>query len=202
MSHDGPRRRGTPARTATLALMAQHRPEVDRWILDAIGTDAGTVLDLGCGVGRNAFLLWERGSGTRCAGMDVDEDYIGRARRLGIYERLELADLTTPIPAEDGSFEVVLCTDVLGYLARDAAERLLVECERVASRGPDRRRDARPPDARPSERAGPLRLDLPRSATPRLRCPGLRLPPLSGESRRPQVPLRLLRRHAAAAPSG
>ena len=40
----------------------QHSPELERWILAELPADTESVLDLGCGVGRTGFLLWEQES--------------------------------------------------------------------------------------------------------------------------------------------
>lgn len=112
----------------------QHRPELDRWILEsASGSRMGAFLDLGCGVGRNGFLLWEEGFGSRRVGVELDHDYAARARSLGVYDEVIEADLRGGLPDfESSSFETILCTDVLGNLEREHAVELLDECERIA----------------------------------------------------------------------
>ena len=40
----------------------QHRPELDRWILEAASQCTGSFRDVGCGVRRNGFLWEERAS--------------------------------------------------------------------------------------------------------------------------------------------
>jgi SAM-dependent methyltransferase len=113
-------------------MPVQHRPELDRWILEAVGTGADSVLDVGCGVGHNGFLLWESELAPRLVGLDVDEGYLRKAEELGLYERLLRRDLARGLPEDIGTFDVVLCTQVLAHLEKDAGKRLLEECERVA----------------------------------------------------------------------
>lgn len=109
----------------------QHRPELDRWILQAVGTPT-SLLDLGCGVGRNAYLLWEDDVVGLRTGIEVDAGYLEKARQLGLYHGLIRGDLAQDLPARSKSFDVVLCTQVLGLLDKAAGVRLLEECERVA----------------------------------------------------------------------
>jgi SAM-dependent methyltransferase len=113
----------------------QHSPELERWILAELPADTGSVLDLGCGIGRTGFLLWEAGVGTERVGVELSPEYAERARGLGVYDRVDEADLSHGLPQfEDDAFDVVLCIDVLAQLEKDAGRRLLQECERVARR--------------------------------------------------------------------
>lgn len=111
----------------------QHRPELDRWILAAAGPKDRTFLDVGCGLGHTGFLLWAEGFGSHRIGVDVDAEYLDRARSLGVYGDVRRADLNDGLPDfETDSFDAVLCIAVLTTLAEGASNRLLDECERVA----------------------------------------------------------------------
>jgi SAM-dependent methyltransferase len=113
----------------------QHRPELERWIVAELPRDTQSILDLGCGVGRTGFLLWEEGIGRERVGLELSPDYAARARGLGVYDRVDEADLSDGLGQfEDGAFDVVLCIDVLPHLEKDAGRRLVQECERVARR--------------------------------------------------------------------
>ena len=113
----------------------QHRAELDRWIAAELPRDTDSVLDLGCGVGRTGFLLWEEGIGTMRVGLELSPDYAERARGLGVYDRVDEADLSEGLTQfEDGAFDVVLCIDVLPQLEKAAGRKLVRECERVARR--------------------------------------------------------------------
>ena len=113
----------------------QHSPELERWILAELPRDTASVLDLGCGVGRTGFLLWEEGIGTERVGVELSPEYAARARGLGVYDRVDEADLSHGLSQfEDGAFDVVLCIDVLPHLEKSAGLRLVRECERVARR--------------------------------------------------------------------
>ena len=113
----------------------QHSPELERWILAEVPQDTESVLDLGCGVGRTGFLLWEQGIGAERVGVELSAEYAERARQLGVYDRVDEADLSQGLSQfEDGSFDVVLCIDVLAQLEKAAGLRLVQDCERVARR--------------------------------------------------------------------
>ena len=124
----------TPAMTAVYVrrLFDQHAPEFDEalvgrldyrgpaLLLDAVRAVVGTtrrfgsVLDLGCGTGLagaafRPFCDW-------LVGVDISPGMIEQARRKGLYDRLEVSDLTEFLIAETGaSFHLVLAADVLVY---------------------------------------------------------------------------------------
>jgi SAM-dependent methyltransferase len=113
----------------------QHNPELERWILAELPPATESVLDVGCGVGRTGFLLWEQKIGTERVGIELSPEYVERARELGVYARVDQADLSQGLSQfEDGAFDVVLCIDVLAQLEKEAGLRLVQECERVARR--------------------------------------------------------------------
>jgi SAM-dependent methyltransferase len=111
----------------------QHRPELERFLLTAVGRDVDSVLDLGCGVGRTGFLLWENEIGRTRVGAELDPEYVERARSLGVYDRVDELDVTNGLGAfEDDSFDAVLCVQLLTVLDKSDGRRLLAEAERVA----------------------------------------------------------------------
>jgi SAM-dependent methyltransferase len=86
------------------------------------------VADLGCGSGRTAAWLAERGVVT-IDGVDLTPEMLSRARERGRYRRLEEADVrATPLPT--GAYDLAICSLVdehlreLGPLYREA-RRLL-----------------------------------------------------------------------------
>lgn len=104
----------------TLAgLVASFRPE--------------SVLDAGCGEGFVAAGLKRRLPGLRIAGIDADPRAVAYARAhhgaVGTFETASVYDLPFP----QGSFDVVLCSEVLEHLETPA--RALAELRRVARVG-------------------------------------------------------------------
>jgi len=91
--------------------------EFDAFCRDA---DAGSVLDLGCGQGRDA-LMFAR-AGHRVLGVDVSSVGIGQMREVAAAEGLDVegivADIQTYEP--DRRFDVVILDRVLHILAPDA----------------------------------------------------------------------------------
>lgn len=103
--------------------------QVDGALVDFVDAHAGqTVLDLGCGLGGYSVALAERGRGVRA--LDVNEEYVERARRLGVpaevYDGHEL-------PLANGEVDTVILLEVLEHLEDPAA--ILREARRVARGG-------------------------------------------------------------------
>lgn len=85
-------------------------------ILELAGDVAGRrVLDAGCGSGPIASALRDRGA--IVAGLDSSAGMLELARRrLGPGADLHLADLASPLPFGDGTFDDVIAALVLHYL--------------------------------------------------------------------------------------
>ncbi len=86
------------------------------------------VLDAGCGTGHNLLEFGMLGSAT---GVDSSPEAIEFCRRRGI-EAVREAPIEA-LPFEDGSFDLILATDVLEHLRDDRAA--LRELRRVAAPG-------------------------------------------------------------------
>ena len=87
-------------------------------ILDLIGEVQGCrVLDAGCGSGRKASELVERGASV--VGVDNDPDAISVARtRVDAFAEFHVADLREPLSfLESESFDLIIASLVLHYLA-------------------------------------------------------------------------------------
>lgn len=90
------------------------------------------ILDLGCGTGRNAIYMANRGlqvmaTDISCKGLEITEK---RARQLGLSIETAQHDIRC-IPFQDGSFDAVLCSWVSGHgtlndIKQQAAEMLRV----------------------------------------------------------------------------
>ena len=74
------------------------------------------VLDLGCGTGLCGALLRSR-AGT-LTGVDLSGPMLEKARALGVYDRLVLADLLTYLADEPVAADLVVAADVFIYVGR------------------------------------------------------------------------------------
>lgn len=92
------------------------------------------VLDAGCGTGGMLAWFQDRVGAERVTGIDISEHALRfcRDRRL---DRLTQASITR-LPFPSGSFDVVVCLDVIQHLPRDGSDVVaLRECYRVLSPG-------------------------------------------------------------------
>ncbi|WP_270939063.1 class I SAM-dependent DNA methyltransferase, partial [Falsiroseomonas oryzae] len=86
-------------------------------LLEACGVapdGARRVLDLGCGTGLSGLAL--KPFARRLVGLDLSPRMLAEARRRGIYDVLEEADLLDWLPRHAGAFDLVAAADVLNYL--------------------------------------------------------------------------------------
>ncbi len=75
-----------------------------------------TVLELGCGTGRNLAYMREHGA-TCVVGVDLSAGMLAKARkRLGGEVLLFQQDIRTTLPVEDGSVDLVLVSLVLEHI--------------------------------------------------------------------------------------
>lgn len=72
------------------------------------------VLDLGCGTGLSGVAL--KPFARRLVGLDLSPRMIAEARRRGIYDTLEEADLLDWLPRQRACFDLIAAADVLNYL--------------------------------------------------------------------------------------
>jgi SAM-dependent methyltransferase len=85
----------------------------------------GSVLDAGCGMGRVAIELTNRGIAT--VGVDLDPDLLGRARELAPALEWHLGDLAT-FDLERTFDVVVAAGNVIGFVAADDREAAVRGC--------------------------------------------------------------------------
>lgn len=105
-----------------------------RQVLSTEGRDERfrRAIDLGCGTGL-AGRAFAR-SATEIIGYDISPGMIEQARRLDLYDRLEVADMVQALRAEaDGAADLVFSADAVVYVA-DLAP-LLAEVARVLAAG-------------------------------------------------------------------
>lgn len=92
-------------------------------LLDRVFANAATILDVGCGIGRDTLHLLDRGKNT--VGLDASPAMIAEAgallRRRGHDPagRLFLGSLPALEPVADASFDGVLCSGVLMHLPEE-----------------------------------------------------------------------------------
>jgi SAM-dependent methyltransferase len=89
------------------------------------------VLDLGCGAGR--FVAALRQHGAEPVGVEIATAALERARANAPGADLRLAEADGPLPLEDGSVDLVWCSEVLEHIADTA--HVLSEIRRVLRTG-------------------------------------------------------------------
>ena len=107
-------------------LSTGERQRVDA-IIEAVPTDATSVLDAGCGSGVVVNELLARRQ-IRVAGLEI------AAAPLEHVRAQRILGSTDAMPVPDGSFDVVVLADVLEHLPHGVFERTLAEVSRVAAR--------------------------------------------------------------------
>jgi predicted TPR repeat methyltransferase len=111
------------------SLSYQAPERIQELIRAAIGDAAGLeILDIGCGTGLAGVCLKERAA--RLVGIDLSPEMIEVARERGIYDQLEVAEITEWLEQTEGQFDLIVACDCLVYfgdlhpVAAGAARRL------------------------------------------------------------------------------
>ena len=111
------------------SLRYQAPERLQELIRAEIGDAAGLeILDLGCGTGLAGVGLKERAA--RLVGVDLSSEMIEQARERGIYDQLEVAEITGWLDQTTAQFDLIVCCDCLVYfgdlhpVATGAARRL------------------------------------------------------------------------------
>ena len=116
-------------------LVGELHYEAHRRLVDTL-TAASTgpyrsALDLGCGTGLCGPLV--RPMAQRLSGVDLSGRMLERARALGLYDRLECADIAAFLDGTDEPYDLVLAADVFIYVG-DLA-RVFAGVRRVMASG-------------------------------------------------------------------
>lgn len=94
------------------------------------------VLDLACGIG--AFTIAAAKKGHRVTGLDYSETALKAAENLAREEGANCKFIhgdATKLPFEDGSFDVVIASDIIEHLFDPPLLRMFQECFRVLRKG-------------------------------------------------------------------
>jgi 2-polyprenyl-3-methyl-5-hydroxy-6-metoxy-1,4-benzoquinol methylase len=81
--------------------------------LDWIGGEFRRVLDVGCGAGLSAS--WYRRHGAREI-VGVEFDPVSAAQAAAVYDRIVCESIETAVHMLEGSFDLIVCADVLEHL--------------------------------------------------------------------------------------
>ncbi len=96
-----------------------------------------TILDLGCGMGRNANYLADMGN--KVIGIEISKTALAEAKKraidLGVAVDYRLGDIGTPYDRADNSVDIVLDVTSSNALDEKGREVYLKEVARVLKRG-------------------------------------------------------------------
>lgn len=105
-------------------------------MVDEVAPTPSDVLDLACGIG--AFTIAAARRGHRVVGLDYSEMALRAARKLAVEEGASCEFVhgdATKLPFEDGSFDVVIASDIIEHLFDPPLLRMFQECHRVLRKG-------------------------------------------------------------------
>lgn len=96
-----------------------------------------TILDLGCGLGRNSIYLAKQ-YGFRVTGIDISDYAINYVKQAAIEEDVmvdAVRDDMFAMPFTSSSFDCIFAYDVTSHLTKDQFQKLLAEINRVVKPG-------------------------------------------------------------------
>ena len=110
------------------------------YTLKCVGVDnisKARILDAGCGTGLVGVHLAKLGA-KNVDGIDLSPGMLDIARRAGVYQELETADLTKPLSHKDGQYQAVVCIGTftqghVGPSAFDEFVRVVEKCGYIIS---------------------------------------------------------------------
>lgn len=88
------------------------------------------VLDVSCATG--LYLKAWRMVGVEAEGSDISEWAINNPIELGL--KMQVADITKPLPYEDNSFDLIMCFDTLEHLDKEDLAKVMKEFRRIGSK--------------------------------------------------------------------
>ncbi len=91
------------------------------------------VLDLGCGAGRNLFLMAEKKFNVH--GIDTSKQGMAIAKKVlkqnNIHAHLKVGNVFNVLPYEDNSFDAIVCVQVLQHAFEKEIKKAISEIKRV-----------------------------------------------------------------------
>jgi ubiquinone/menaquinone biosynthesis C-methylase UbiE len=128
----------TPLFDVVAAVAVRDRAIKRRVLACAALVGGEDVLDVGCGTGTLAVAAARGAPTVNMTGLDADRSILTRARKRAAGAGLEIRfdeGMSTALPYEDGSFDVVLSTLLFHHLRDDAKRETAAEALRVLRPG-------------------------------------------------------------------
>jgi ubiquinone/menaquinone biosynthesis C-methylase UbiE len=102
-------------------------------ICNLIDTDSkATVLDVGCGDGKETIMFKKKTGSTHVVGIDGQEGRLAAAKKYGV-DRVVRADLEKKWPCKNGEFDVVVSNQVIEHMVN--IDHFISEIYRVLKKG-------------------------------------------------------------------
>jgi len=119
--------------------IATREARFKRMLVDQASPNPGQrILDLGCGTGTLAIMIKRRQAEAEVVGLDGDPEILERARAKAESAALQMRfdhGLSTELPYEDASFDLVSSTLMLHHLSTEAKLQTAAEVARVLRPG-------------------------------------------------------------------
>ena len=98
----------------------------DKMLRKLIGKNIGSLLDVGCGIGKYKVFAKHYS-----VGIDIFENSLEMSKRNGYYYELILGDVRN-LDFANKSFDGVICTDVIEHISKEDGYKLLDKMESIS----------------------------------------------------------------------